>query len=151
MNGSYSTPQSEDSVTANSSLHLDPCQASRRHLEECSVCSRQTSSIASENSQVLGSIKIEPNPEWPAPVFRPRPQFFQSALTDVSRPCTPQLLPQAPSYLTQRVVNSSQCNVTPQLNNSSQCYQNIQVNNPIQCHLAAQNNSSQYYFIHKKL
>ena len=143
MNGSYSTPQSEDSVTASSLVQLDPCQASRRHLEECSVCSRQTSSIASENSQLLGSIKIEPNPEWPAPVFRPRPQFFQSALTDVSRPCTPQLLP--PSYLTQTVVNSNQCNLAPQVNNASQCYQNIQVNNSAQCHLAAQNNSSQCF------
>ena len=67
--------------------HLGECEASRRHLEECSVCSRQTSSLTSENSQVPSS-QIEPNPEWPAPVFRLRPQFFQSDLTEVSRPCT---------------------------------------------------------------
>ena len=105
LNSSYATSQSEESVAASThpliylcdtdsdvpKRHLDECEASRRHLEECSVCSRQTFSLTSENSQVPSS-KSEPNPEWPAPVFRPRPQFFQSDLTEVSRPCTPQIL-----------------------------------------------------------
>ena len=104
LNSSYTTSQSEDSgegstrqpiYLRNFESHLlyqpfNGCEASRRHLEECSICSRQTSSLTSEISQVPSS-QIEQNPEWPLPCFRPRPQFFPSALTDVSRPGTPDL------------------------------------------------------------
>ena len=102
LNRSYTTSHSEESVNDSSYpliyLMETDHQAAGRHLEECSVCSKQTSSLTSENF-TLQRFQIDPNPAWPEPVFHAQPQFSPPDLSGVSRPST----------------------LSPQVNSSSQC------------------------------
>ena len=100
LNDAFAISQSEESLKEASDpliderkdteiIPVDTCVLSRKHFEECSICSRHAFTDASDLSQVTG-FEVGPTPDWPAPILKVRPDDFPINLIDTYRPETPQ-------------------------------------------------------------
>ena len=100
LNDAFAISQSEESLKEASDPLIDErkdteiipgdtCVLSRKHFEECSMCSRHTFTDASDLSQVTG-FEVGPTPDWPAPILKVRPDDFPVNLKDTHKPQTPE-------------------------------------------------------------